>query len=365
MLVSCINKQRDNNGKIIKYQLQGRNNSLFELTSDELKDAIRANQITVSNLTLTSDNRLIDSDQMQKTRNKRKSNYSELDMLIDNMLRQAMLSDCNVRKIPTACGNECFLISKSDIEHILLIPNSVKQLNKDHTPDSWVFTQYIRTVRGAIQVFGCTGLKDATAMFSQCEAQKIDMFNTDTSNVTNMKAMFLGCKAQYINISRLNTKNVTNMFAMFMKCNTSILDFSSFDTSKVKTMYNMFFGCQTAKLDLSKFNTSNVTEMSGMFNGCVTGGLNISNFNTSRVERMADMFSNCRIPVIDLSSFNVQNVIDCSGMFSHTVAKGIILPNFKTKHGVNKGLMFNQCRAALKTSNLILLKDYHLQKAKD
>lgn len=365
MLVACINKQRDTNGKIIKYKLQGRNNSLFELTSDELKNAIRTNQLTVSNLTLTSDNRLVDSDQMQRARDKSKSNYSELDIMIDNMLRQAMMSDIVIRKIPTACNNECYLISKSDVDHMLLIPNSVKQLNKDHTPDSWVFTQYIRTVRGAIQVFGCTGLKDATAMFSHSEAQKIDMFNTDTSNVTNMKAMFCCCKAQYINISRLNTENVTNMVAMFMKCKAQMLDFSNFNTSKVRTMYSMFFGCETSKLDLSSFDTSNVTDMEGMFNGCKTDGLHISSFNTAKVESMSNMFSHAKIPVINILSFDTSKVNNFDSMFSKCMAKGIIIPNLKMKNSAHKNWIFHECRAKLKTNNLFLLKEYHLHKARD
>ena len=366
MKVTCIRKYRDNNGNIRGYVLEDKHGTTQEMDSNTLKAAIRNKVIEVDNLTLTSDNRLINKGQENLYKGHSKvRGYSELDMLIDNMTRQALENDMLIKEIPTACGNNCYLISKSDIEHILLIPNNVTALNKGHTPDEWVFTKFVRELRGTIKVIGCTGLQNATAMFSHSEAQKIDMFNTDTSRVTNMKAMFCCCKAQYINISRLNTENVTNMTAMFMKCKAQILDFSNFNTSKVSTMYSMFFGCETSKLDLSSFDTSNVTDMEGMFNGCKTDGLHISSFNTAKVESMSNMFSHAKIPVINILSFDTSKVNNFDSMFSKCIAKGIIIPNLKMKNSAHKNWIFHECRAKLKTNNLFLLKEYHLHKARD
>ena len=374
MRVSCTEKLRDSNGKIIKYKLVGFRGMTKIVNAEELKTAMRNKEVAVSNLTLTSDNRLVDkkgttnipvvfdvNGEIQKEV-VNKHNYSELDTLIDSIIRQSLERDIPIKEIPTECGNICYLISKTDIEHMLLIPNSVTHLNKDHTPSSWTFTKHIKHLRGEIKVIGCTGLIDAAAMFANCEAQKIDMFNTDTSKVKNMKAMFLDCNAQDINLARLNTQNVENMFAMFMRCRAHTIDFSNFKTSKVTTMYAMFFCCHTTRIKLNSFDTHNVTEMGSLFNGCVTNELDISSFNTSKVTRMPDMFANSKIPVINLSSFDMTNIDDMSGIFYACTARGIILPNSKLKTCANKGMMFTKCNAKLKTNNLVFLKEYHLNR---
>lgn len=61
----CIQKFRDKTGKIYGYRLIDLNGQTQDLTSDNLKAAIRNKQINVVNLTLTSDNRLVDTTEKQ------------------------------------------------------------------------------------------------------------------------------------------------------------------------------------------------------------------------------------------------------------------------------------------------------------
>ena len=58
----CIQKFRDKQGKIYGYRLADVNGQTQDVTSDNLKLAIKTNQITVVNLKLTSDNRLVDTE---------------------------------------------------------------------------------------------------------------------------------------------------------------------------------------------------------------------------------------------------------------------------------------------------------------
>ena len=57
---SCYGKYRDKNNKIIGYELMDENGSTGHIGADELKRLIASNQIIVTNLKLTADNRLID-----------------------------------------------------------------------------------------------------------------------------------------------------------------------------------------------------------------------------------------------------------------------------------------------------------------
>ena len=61
----CIEKFRDKNGKIYGYRLVDLNGQTQDVTPDNLKNAIRLGHIHVVNLTLTSDNRLMDTTEKQ------------------------------------------------------------------------------------------------------------------------------------------------------------------------------------------------------------------------------------------------------------------------------------------------------------
>ena len=55
----CRTRLRDSVGKITTYILMDNEHNNLTIHADELKQAMRSNKITVTNLTLTSDNRLI------------------------------------------------------------------------------------------------------------------------------------------------------------------------------------------------------------------------------------------------------------------------------------------------------------------
>lgn len=60
-----IEKFRDNSGKIYGYRLQDINGQVQDVQSDNLKAAIRNNKVHIVNLTLTKNNRLVDSSEKQ------------------------------------------------------------------------------------------------------------------------------------------------------------------------------------------------------------------------------------------------------------------------------------------------------------
>lgn len=59
--VKCVQKLRDKNGVIKVYKLQDNKGVIKEMTPDKLKELIKDKKLVVSNLTLTSNNRLVDT----------------------------------------------------------------------------------------------------------------------------------------------------------------------------------------------------------------------------------------------------------------------------------------------------------------
>lgn len=60
LAVKCIQKFRDRNNKIYGYRLQDSNGYTKDVRPEDLKAAIANNKVSVVNLTLTSDGRLLD-----------------------------------------------------------------------------------------------------------------------------------------------------------------------------------------------------------------------------------------------------------------------------------------------------------------
>ena len=65
--VTCTEKLRDKNNRIVGYELQDCNGKKMRFTSEQVKQAVFLQQITVTNLKLTSDGRLIDNTESAKS----------------------------------------------------------------------------------------------------------------------------------------------------------------------------------------------------------------------------------------------------------------------------------------------------------
>ena len=289
LTVTCIQKFRDRHNQIYAYRLQDFQGNTRDVYSDQLKQAIRNNKINIVNLTLTSDNRLVSTTPTQSKTSKISNEQ------LQSMLTKAKLLGLHTEEIPTACDHKCYLISMSEAQHIVYIPDDVTELND--TSLAAVFTDNIKNLKGSLKVAGGKNLKNTIFMFDDCQAQSIDLSSFDTSKVTNMHGMFYECQAKHIDLSNFDTSKVTNMEGMFKECQAQSLDLSSFDTSKVTDMSYMFSDCQAKSLDLSSFDTSKVTDMSYMFSECQAKFIDLSSFDTSKVTDMSYIFYRCQVKI--------------------------------------------------------------------
>ena len=196
--------------------------------------------------------------------------------------------------------------------------------------------------------FNTSKVTDMNSMFHDMfKLTSLDLSNFDTSKVTDMGAMFYEMRnLTTINLSNFDTSRVTNMGNMFSyMTGITTLDLSNFDTSQVTNMYGMFsFMYNLTILNLSSFDTSQVTNMYGMFSSTSNlTTLNLSGFNTSNVTNMGYMFAYMRnLTTLNLSNFNTSNVTDMGGMFSSTSNLTTLnLSGFNTSNVTNMGNMFS------------------------
>ena len=114
-------------------------------------------------------------------------------------------------------------------------------------------------------------LSKTNHLFNSCNLfTYINLYNFDTSKVTNMESMFWGCESLTdINVSNLNTENVTNFSHMFSGCKSlKILDLSSFKTKNALNMKSMFNHCESLEnLNMYDFHIEKA-EVDHMFGYC-------------------------------------------------------------------------------------------------
>ena len=215
---------------------------------------------------------------------------------------------------------------------------------------SYLFSKFTGVTEMNLYNLDTSKVTNMSSMFSNCSSlTELDLSNFDTSNVTDMSWMFSNCSSlTALDISNFDTSNVTDMSYMFYYCSgLPVLDLSNFDTSRVTTMFHMFSNCSSlTTLDLSNFDTSRVTNMYSMFSGCSSlTELDLSNFDTSRVTTMGYMFYNCSsLTTLDLSNFNTSNVINMSSMFyGCSSLTELDLSNFDTSNVTSMYQMFYNC----------------------
>ena len=366
MKAKCIEKIRDKNNHIIGYTIIGNDKKPIPVKSEKLKEVIRSGQLEVVNLTLTSDNRLIDKkpDTPSKPVN---TPSSKPNINVEATINKAKTLGYIINTFDTACGHKCYIASSpDDTKHILIIPDDVKYIYPDINFDlgdnaGWGWHEVYATnickhmyeINGTLKVIGGKGLATTCGIFYGCRAQSLDLSSFNTSNVTDMRGMFKFCRTQSLDLTSFNTSNVECMYGMFNDCKAHSIDLSSFNTSNVIDMTGMFVRCEAQSLDLSSFNTSNVTTMNRMFWDCRARSIDLSSFDTSNVESMNSMFKFFRPQSIDLdlTSFNTSKVKDMSYMFQDCKTHSIDLTSFNTSNVEYMGCMFHDCKARVKVNN--------------
>ena len=255
--LKCIGKVRYKNGNILRYALLNQNNETIMIEPDDLKHEILAHNVEVINLTLTSDNRLID---------KSITFNDNVDAVINKM---KILGKCI--EFNTECNHTVYVYKDNQENVIICIPKEVKMLTDKCTYASELFDKILYNMTGKLKVIGGAGLVSTAGMFYSCSASMIDLTSFNTANVQDMDSMFLHCKSKEIKFGNYNTKNVVNMHFMFGHSHTESLNLSSFDTHSVRDMSAMFAYSKAKYINLYTFKLNTIAEDGLMFIFCDIG----------------------------------------------------------------------------------------------
>lgn len=266
--IRCIEKYKNSNS-ICAYKIEDEEGTSIIVKPEQLKKAIKNNEVTVTNLKLTSDDRLIYTPETSEIlRIKEKETYEKL------VKKAKVLGKCKEVAVPY--DKYCYLIHESNGKYILYIPDDVVSLNAELegiTDKNWTISMRASEYWNIISLFngeelkvvGGHGLKSLDEAFIRLNTNLLDLSLLDTSNVVTMRAAFLECKAKSINFSNFDTRKVKNMERMFKFCHTEYLNLNSFNIKRAENLIDMFYCCYAKTLDVSSFKISVHAIVNGMF----------------------------------------------------------------------------------------------------
>lgn len=341
----CVDKLKDKYNKIYSYVLVDNNNGVVSFSPYELKTLMKNNIVTVSNLKLTSDNKIISSN-IKSIRNTIQKNYVLITRNIIELIdKPKALSFKTVKNIEGIIDKAELLGTYNTTwlrEHILLLENSESLI---------IASDVTIELDGTIENPG-----GYSGLFSGTSFTSINLNNVNTSNINNMALMFFKCHAERISFGTIDTSNVTNMFCMFYMCRVKELDLRVFDVSKVEDMGGMFHSCSATKINISGWKTPMLKDTSNMFAYCDVTELDFSGFDTSKVTNMSSMFMCCLVDMLDLSSFDTSKVLCMEYMFNNCKSKEINLISFNTNSLESDIYIFYKCKANIKCRDARLLE---------
>ena len=148
LVIKCIEKIRDSKGRITHYKIQDTKGNTKVVTANQLKVAITNMQVNCINLTLTSDNRLIDKEakeDMDKI-NREKEKIRHKNLIVKLSLLGNKLGDTTYKlnnAIYEIVGNEIYLkevlVEDGDFE----IPEFVSGFYKETIENRFVYKKII------------------------------------------------------------------------------------------------------------------------------------------------------------------------------------------------------------------------------
>ena len=243
LVVTCIERFKDKNGVVIGYRLQDEQGNIKDVYPEQLKNVIKQNKISVSNLTLTSDNRLVIASECKNDteanstytndfiknlevikRNNKLLDKESLITLIKNALNNNYaISTVDIFKYFYGCTakiknntaqyseSSYYIVSKSSKEHFILIPDTIDTLkegcNTGYDGACNMFKKYAKKLSGTIYVVGCTNISCFTRMFQDLKAKVINLeyfvFNENNLNKLINMQMFYDCKPKIISDNKI------------------------------------------------------------------------------------------------------------------------------------------------------------------
>lgn len=365
-MIICLYRHRDIHGNIHKYTLKDtRSGVVKELSTSHLKSLLECGELTVQNLKLTFDGRII----LKKSKEGKNSTsvYSGDMQQMFNLTNYK--SNVMVRPIPnlkkvinkllllkhdridikqlnnlyaiiegdsyTICCDGDQMIIYGDISIALQAQfNNLDFKNVKISDDSKLSFNTV-IAYGLVNIGGIdlSSIGDITRMFQGCQIANLNLDNLYIPETVNLETMFDGCTITNISMKNLNAPKLRRMTYLATESTIGQLIISSKNTSRLKNMDNAFDGdnLEIGTLDLTEFDTSKVNSAERAFSALTCNSLNFGDEQFKSLRNACRMFymANLKKSTLNLKGIDFPNLVNGSMMLFDSVIKAVQINDFK------------------------------------
>lgn len=322
---TCTERFMNNKRAIDVYALKDGNGNVVRIGASELKRLISNGKILVTNLKLTSDNRLIMSDNDERRSNNTVPAKAEEDT--SDKQEASDKKDTAVEPVQayftTKCGKYITKISEAHkitfneyTGNIVNLVRKARLLGKE----AYTFDGNLAIISNEdeIRVYGHNIMmeSDCTNMFNGLRAQSLDFNNTNWHNTMTITRMFVHSRIGTLTFDGAKKCCPNTAAEAFFDAYVGVANFQGFSSEKLRDAQAMFREFRTNELDLKTFKARQLSNAYEMFRRCIvvtkaTIGLTGENIFDARC-----MFKSAIIQELDITGFKPEELsIDFEAMF--------------------------------------------------
>ncbi len=319
----CVTRHKNSSNIIDGYKLKDSNGNVINVDASELKRLISSKKIQVTNLKLTSNNRIIMASNVERRRT-----------------NTVYASD---EKASAAPAVQAYFTLKC-----------AKYICKTSVNHRIAFTEYTGNLINLVKKARLLGKEAYTfdgnlAIIS--DSEEIRVYGHNILMQCHCTNMLSGLRAQSLDFNNTNWCDTMTITRMFAHSRIGTLTFTGAKNCKPYLANEAFFDAYVGTGYFEGFSSEKLNDAEGMFRGFRTNTLNLKTFKAKQLENAVEMFKGCIATkaVIGLTGENIDNPFN---MFESAMMQELDLTGFKPElNEIDIENMFDGFIGHIKTDN--------------
>ena len=333
---TCTERFMNNRRAIDVYALKDGNGNVIRISASELKRLISNGKILVTNLKLTSDNRIIMADNDEKRSNNTVSAKAEKDT--SDKQEATDKKDTAVEPVQAYFTTKC--------------GKYITKISEDH---KITFNEYTGNIVNLVRKARALGKEAYTfdgnlAIISNSD--EIRVYGHNIMMQSDCTNMFNGLRAKSLDFNNTNWRNTMTISRMFVHSRIGTLTFDGAKKCCPNTAAEAFFDAHIGSVSFQGFSSEKLLDAAAMFREFRTTELDLKTFKARQLSNAYEMFRRCIIVTKATIGLTGENILDARCMFRSAIMQELDITGFKPEElSIDFEAMFEGFKGLIRTDN--------------
>lgn len=333
---TCTERFMNNRRAIDVYALKDGNGNVVRISASELKRLISNGKILVTNLKLTSDNRLIMSDNAEKHSNTTAPAKVEKDT--SDKQEATDKKDTAVEPVQAYFTTKCG-------KYITKISDAHKITFNEYTGN------LVNLVRKA-RILGKEAYTFDGNLAIISNSDEIRVYGHNIMMESDCTNMFNGLRAQSLDFNNTNWRNTMTISRMFVHSRIGTLTFDGAKKCCPNTAAEAFFDAHIGSANFQDFSAEKLLDAAAMFREFRTSELDLRTFKARQLSNAYEMFRRCIVATKATIGLTGENILDARCMFRSAIIQELDITGFKPEElSIDFEDMFENFKGFIRTDN--------------